>query len=309
VNVVRRGSGRPRTCVRCGSAFTARSDRALYCSPRCKGGADPALAELLDSTCAYCGRPFQATRRVLIRGGGKARRYCSASCIEKAHQARRCHVCHPDLPVYMRPSGQQKFMYCEAHDVKTVKCRDCGRDFSFLRSKARDRRLCDLCRVRVCAECGASFVGTVRDVSRCPSCMAADPTSWWDRAICRRCGDVFTYERRQAKRTPTFCSDSCRFTDKVVRRQHRLRAAPGDDISLQQLIDRDGLTCAMEATGRCAYAGIDMLRRGRRRNDPLLVTIDHIVPIAPPWNGAHSWGNVQLAHFGCNARKGARSSG
>ena len=73
----------------------------------------------------------------------------------------------------------------------------------------------------------------------------------------------------------------------------KLHGAPAEiGVTLQNLIKRDGLTCAICGL-ECIYG-----------DDPLALlypTMDHIIPISK--GGGHTWDNVQIAHRICNINK------
>ena len=68
--------------------------------------------------------------------------------------------------------------------------------------------------------------------------------------------------------------------------------APVDDM---EIYERDGGICQL-----CLKAVDATLKFP----DPMSLSIDHVIPLAA--GGTHEPGNVQLAHMGCNARKGVR---
>jgi len=135
----------------------------------------------------------------------------------------------------------------------------------------------------------------------------------YDAHICVWCNKIFTikeYEEREGKRnvyTLSHCSIECKEQHKkfLLKRNrnhghHRKRARkhgveyiPG--ITLEKLVNRDGLTCAL-CGGLCDW-------NDKRYGDcgPLYPSIDHITPISK--GGAHTWDNVQVAHFECNSAK------
>lgn len=88
---------------------------------------------------------------------------------------------------------------------------------------------------------------------------------------CRVCQDNIPFKRRSLKQT-------------------------GDKISIDKLGDRDGWICQI------CLESVDPKSRGTR---PMSRSIDHVNPIS--MGGSHTWENVQLAHFSCNARKGGRN--
>jgi len=77
------------------------------------------------------------------------------------------------------------------------------------------------------------------------------------------------------------------------------RGAPADGA---ERIDLGAVWAA--ARGRCALCGFDVPAPGAEVADPREVaTLDHVAPVSR--GGSHTLGNVRLAHFGCNARRGA----
>lgn len=105
----------------------------------------------------------------------------------------------------------------------------------------------------------------------------------------------------------TYCSSKCsakaREATKDAKRRVRIKNALIDEgINLKSLYNRDNGVCAI-CGGKCDWN--DHKYKGRYftvgKNYP---SIDHILPLSR--GGLHSWENVQLAHHGCNTRKGAR---
>lgn len=80
-------------------------------------------------------------------------------------------------------------------------------------------------------------------------------------------------------------------------RRTRQRAAFVEFVDHPTVFERDGWIC-----GLCG-GPVD---RGLRAPHPESPSLDHVLPITA--GGEHSYQNVQLAHFGCNSRKGARLS-
>lgn len=73
------------------------------------------------------------------------------------------------------------------------------------------------------------------------------------------------------------------------------KGAAAERIVPLEVFERDGWLC-----GICSGA----VDPERAYPDPLSPSLDHIVPLS--MGGAHSLANTQLAHLGCNVRKGAR---
>ena len=78
---------------------------------------------------------------------------------------------------------------------------------------------------------------------------------------------------------------------------------PFDDIDVRELYSRDGGICHICGNvtdwGDCRYTD-----SGRFVCGKTYPTIDHVKPLAK--GGSHTWGNVKLACFLCNCRKGSR---
>lgn len=86
-----------------------------------------------------------------------------------------------------------------------------------------------------------------------------------------------------------------RWQKKNRRRRALKRGARSEVYSLEEIASRDEFRC-----GICSDE-VDMALRCPDRGAP---TIDHVVPIAAGGDDLRE--NVQLAHFACNSRKGAR---
>lgn len=81
------------------------------------------------------------------------------------------------------------------------------------------------------------------------------------------------------------------------RRRARMAGVVHETFSLADVAIRDGNRC-----GICGGA----VKADPKFPDPKSASVDHIMPISQ--GGAHALDNVQLAHLGCNAAKGARDT-
>lgn len=85
-------------------------------------------------------------------------------------------------------------------------------------------------------------------------------------------------------------------------RKERIKSNAIDHIDLQELIERDNRRCHL--CGGKVSARKKFGKRGTPRGDmKTYPTIDHIVPVSK--GGTHTWGNVKLAHWSCNSKRGA----
>ena len=114
-------------------------------------------------------------------------------------------------------------------------------------------------------------------------------------ATCTYCAIEFAYTLYSRPRT------TCDTCAEMIRRtsDHRERArfygVDYEYVNSDRVFERDAGVCKL-----CGYPA-DM---GTQVPHPLAPTLDHIVPMSI--GGPHKEDNVQLAHFDCNVRKGAR---
>lgn len=106
----------------------------------------------------------------------------------------------------------------------------------------------------------------------------------------------------------TYCSKQCsrkayRSRHNDLHGKHKLRTlkfgtAFESGITLDKLVQRDGLTCAL-----CGEV-CDWNDKAYGSCGPNYPTIDHKIPLSK--GGGHSWDNVQVAHHKCNSIKGSK---
>lgn len=121
--------------------------------------------------------------------------------------------------------------------------------------------------------------------------------------FCLECNTAFLCDPRTNKK---FCSPACgranahRRND-VTRRARKKSRVIDTDITLAEVAARDG--------GLCYLCGLPVewedyhMIGGKKYASRKYPSIDHVKPLSR--GGAHSWENVRLAHFSCNASKGA----
>lgn len=156
---------------------------------------------------------------------------------------------------------------------------------------------------RTCRECRRAGLGPVDESKRGPrpkSCaccgepfVAVSQTKYgWTRSCSKRCatllrGGSLSPEEQERRRRE-------RWQQKNRRRRAILQEVASEPYSLSEIAERDGFSCQL------CDGPVDM---AMRHPDPKSPSVDHIVPIAA--RGPDTRGNVQLAHLGCNASKGA----
>ena len=121
---------------------------------------------------------------------------------------------------------------------------------------------------------------------------------------CKSCGELFVADHA----SKIFCSDACaNRTRNTAHKDKRIRAIGNaiidKDIRLASLYERAGGVCALCGT-LCDWTDFSVRKNGVVVAGNRYPSIDHIIPISR--GGLHSWDNIQLAHRGCNTRKGNR---
>lgn len=139
--------------------------------------------------------------------------------------------------------------------------------------------------------------------------------------VCKECGCLFTY-RSYAQSIGVdpifvqhvdFCSKECKRkyehkhykgSDKHKERCDKWGLEYDPTVNLDEMINRFGLRCSI-CGGMCDRSDVKVRRNGARIYGNNYPSIDHIVPLALKIKG-HTWDNVQVAHRGCNSRKGKK---
>jgi 5-methylcytosine-specific restriction endonuclease McrA len=152
--------------------------------------------------------------------------------------------------------------------------------------------------------------GTLGRKSRCKACRSAQMRALYASNREEKLASVREY--RNANRDVVRESDSRRYarhrekrialaTESAHLRRSRILQKSNDrGISRHSLRKRHG--------DNCCYCGRSMSFRAGTRGvyNPGLATIEHIVPISK--GGSHTWGNVTLACWECNIRRGNRDA-
>lgn len=131
----------------------------------------------------------------------------------------------------------------------------------------------------------------------CEEC-AAGPRVWF--GSCRKCAAPLRTVGTGARWYCDGCRDeavaeTARELRRDAKHRRRARKAGGERVYRAKVAERDGF--------RCHICGEKVLM-GNAVPHPKAPTLDHLVPLAA--GGTHEPGNVRLAHFLCNSRRGAR---
>lgn len=194
----------------------------------------------------------------------------------------------------------------------TITCENCALVFDWDRPGARPRR-CLNCRDRfryppkACEVCGQSFRSTSPTSTTCSfECSGVrrrTSASGGYRYVsriqfinCPACSALFTWRRGKRR----FCSDACKVTGKAMVQKARRARKMGratEPFTLAEIAERDGFKC-----GICSRK-VDMRLAWPDQN---CASIDHVLPLVH--GGEDVRANVQVAHWICNVRKGARGT-
>lgn len=240
--------------------------------------------------CAWCGAESPDGTR------GQSKKFCSSGCyrmsLRKAVTPTACGFCGAPLPPKTTAGNPRR--YCDRKCAAKLRVQN--------ELQARDL-------TSICAICGATFVGSRRNVRCCgDACRKED-----NRRKARVRWDEFVASRPQTKQwSCAWCDspivvpisatggrlfhDDCRVQSrrarnriKTVQRQGVKSAAR---ITHEEVAERDGFLCHI-----CEQP-VDM---GLPRTSKMGATLDHVVPIAR--GGVDSLENLKLAHWVCNVRK------
>lgn len=138
---------------------------------------------------------------------------------------------------------------------------------------------------------------------------------------CKECGKEFTLKDYATRENidityineSAYCSSECRKKAErknrrkynVTHGKHKLRAIKygvefDRTVNLDDMLIRFGTKCAL-CGGECNINDYKIVNGARIYGDDY-PSIDHIKPMSK--GGSHTWDNVQVAHRGCNTRKG-----
>jgi hypothetical protein len=186
--------------------------------------------------------------------------------------------------------------------------RFCSRECAFESAKAEAAKRTEAKRrskprpwfIAVCETCGEPLRSRSPVAKRCLACAEShryyvprSETNDWVDKRCKECGEAFSLNMHLNRE---FCSGGCAQRYHKRNRRHRKRAHYVEPVSLLEIGDRDHWRCQL-----CGKA----VARKQAAPRPRSPSLDHIVPIA--CGGTHEASNIQLAHFICNSRKGARA--
>lgn len=270
-------------------------------------------------TCLHCGASFTQT------GPGRNRRWCYGC---QGHfppddlEGRKAYMVRASQLAFFVKSGEHGT--CCGLDRLARECSYCGGPFRVSAVSRSNRSYCQPChndymRARrlimkrqkpaECRWCFASFMVRGADLRGSTCCSGSCTAALADHArkhrspdrchlpICIDCGTSFPYVLFGAIRCSVCRVEHDKNRSGLLRRRATVRAGDGS-ITWRSAGTRLGWDCAL--------CGDVVARTHGAPSHPNGATIDHVRPIAR--GGLHEWENVQLAHWHCNVKKGARTA-
>jgi hypothetical protein len=288
-----------RNCAYCEASFQPINDSQRYCRDRCRYLAWKARnppAPLAPIACPGCGGEFMPTNR--------KHRYCTPKCWHVANPGKRAE--------YQRRDEAKRATHpCDRCGSLTHNRQFCSKS-CYLAAIAVEPKL-----RRVCVSCGVEWMRTGRATPECPDCRAKRAATQKAKVRryakvtktrfvmrlherpkvrsfiagqCLQCGEVFVALSWTGAR---FCSEPCQVrAHRRLRRDRKRSAEKGERIYRRKVFERDSWTCRI-----CRKP----VQQDALVPHPKAPTVDHILPLA--LGGAHTYSNVQCAHFVCNSRK------
>lgn len=122
-----------------------------------------------------------------------------------------------------------------------------------------------------------------------------------EKRTCKQCNAEFSPTRVNQ----LFCCSDCQRKNNHqtndIKRKRILNKSKIEDITLEEVYKTFGGVCQIcgDICDWNDYKIVDGIKRARSRYP----SRDHIRPLSE--GGLHAWANIQLAHIGCNSRKGA----
>jgi len=294
-------------CTTCGRLYAGRSKK--YCSMDCGKNAKRL------TSCHWCNQ-WQWKCVSSIRNGVT---YCNQECVNANRQTKRefsnCQQCDC---VYMRipnerPKGGDDKRFCSRKcygeyrrcqirqpDVERWRHRLTK---AITRMQRKYRR-----RISPCAICTEPVLGTgIVDRKYCSQCIASGYTNREQKGMCSlicvdcQCSRSAEHLKYNAGKRCKQCQRKVeKHRDSKMKAVRRVRmrgnAVVDTDISVNEIVKRQGLTCHI-CCEPCTWLDSPQ--------GPMYPSVDHVVPLSK--GGEHSWQNVRVAHRLCNSIKSDRT--
>lgn len=263
--------------------------------------------------CIICGKVFD---------GANASKTCSKECsnIRKSQTDKlkriKERVCKSCGKKYI---GTKMFCCDDCRHNYTIKnrkvvccvCVTCGKNFN---SKKINSKYCsNECKPtriynKICKQCGRTYTTSFDKSTFCSRECVAEYNRKRPKVKCKCCGELFTNCDNRVNRK--FCSRDCflkyiggkKWDQKsIVSDMTHIRRAKKLNVEYEsidpiEIFNRDNWVCGICGKPVNQYTPYP---------DEMSASLDHIKPLSK--GGTHTKNNVQLAHWGCNRRKGNKT--
>lgn len=295
-------------CKQCGKLLT-KDWQTKYCSKECTGIAHRTRERRL--TCLTCGKPL--TRNQLKNKN----RYCSTSCAAKGSafkeeiRKRKSNNLMQFVARFTELYGDKyKYVcgYTGSDNAFIAKCVVCGNECEINAQCIRRGRIvgCMACEQKEReAKAKKERAEAKAERERINAEKSARKEAERIRRMtreCVQCGEEFVANHGAS----VCCSEVCKKRRanhaKELSRRNRLRenGIVDKNVTLERLIKRDKNTCHI-CGGKCDNHDYHIRQDGVFIVGDGYPSIDHVMAVSN--GGTHTWGNVKLAHQGCNTRK------
>lgn len=261
-------------CGNCSTEFEPKTYNQKFCSIMCGRQhyeRNRTQRTMYDHICEHCDE--------LFRNRVKRSRFCSSVCAGKAqfpYTKRECTVCGTGFKGAKSDQCSQNCRrWAKLYPGRraTPDCLRCGKPHG---KKSLNAKFCSY----ACAAVHGQARREGRDFRKRPP-------------ACLTCGGSLKHRTHSAK----YCSRSCQALKHHERRSGKMSSAPVEGVQAGMIFERDQWVCHI-----CDESTDPSLRMYGVR-DPLMPTIDHIIPIGAEGYPGHVWENLATAHLVCNTKK------
>lgn len=285
-----------RICLDCPADISHRHWRAVRCVECARARELTQLKHkqrtYYDHSCEWCNKSFRT--RV------KHQRFCGVKCCGLASHpgnvTNKCIVCSTEFTISRQFARDTCSRPCTAWhrkhpgELRPVKVSN---------TKSAARYVIELPNTE-CAACGGPLNRKHRDSvycsSRCSKAQRRRITGKVNSPLvvadkCLTCGVDISHGRRLDAQ---YCSRACQAREQQERRSRKKSTAPVEIIHPGDIFRRDEWVCHL------CHKQIDPLLRNQ---NPLMASVDHIIPVNHFRYPGHVWENLATAHLQCNISK------
>lgn len=268
--------------------------------------------------CTKCNNEYPLTKEFFHKDNNSKDGYCTRckKCINKykhlskikTRECKNCGKSYVGYKLYCSDDCKKEYRIKNGKKYKHI-CLICGKEYV---NKNLNSKFCSYeCRQksnksysRICKQCGKVFFGT-KESNFCSNKCVNEHNRIHPKIKCEHCGKLFSNSDNRIKRR--FCSREC-FLKHINTTKWEVKCIVSDvthirrakkfnvryeKINPVEIFERDKWVC-----GICGKKVDKYLAYPNKMS----ASLDHITPLSK--GGTHTKDNVQLAHLGCNLKKG-----